>query len=196
MDLLTGTNFGLFVMIIAPGFVSLKIWGLIHPSRSISFANSLYEAIFYGVLNYFAVVQWFPPLFAKINIVVEVLAYIVSLLILPVLWPIWWNKLLTFIARKRKIINPIPKAWDVFFMKREPCFMIVHLKDGQAIGGLYAGESAASSYPEKPDLYLEQIWKLDEMGRFIEPITDTMGLIIECDNIEYIELFHYVEKEK
>jgi hypothetical protein len=194
MEFLADTNFGLFVMIIAPGFISLKIWGLLHPSRSVSFANSLYEAIFYGVLNYFAIVQWLPPLLAKINIVIEILAYIVSLAGLPILWPILWNKILVLIAKKQKIINPIPKAWDVFFMKRKACFMIVHLKNGQAVGGLYAGDSAASSYPEKADLYLEQIWKLDNEGKFIEPIKGTMGLMVDCDNVEYIELFHYVEK--
>jgi hypothetical protein len=53
MDVLTNNTFGLFVLIAAPGFLSMKIWGLIHPSRHVSFADSLYEAVFYGALDYF-----------------------------------------------------------------------------------------------------------------------------------------------
>jgi hypothetical protein len=194
MDILTNNTFGLFVMIAAPGFISMKIWGLIHPSRHISFADSLYEAIFYGSLNYFALVQWFPPLMAKINVIWEIIAYILSLVITPLLLPILWKKILLWGFIKKKIINPIPKAWDVFFGKRQPCFMMVHLKNGQIIGGLYAYESAASSYPEKEDLYLQELWELDDEGRFEKPIDGTMGLLVSYDSIDYIELFQCLEE--
>jgi hypothetical protein len=124
MDLLANNTFGLFVVIVAPGFISMKIWGLI----------------------------------------------------------------------KKKIINPIPKAWDVFFRKQQPCFMMVHLKNGQIIGGLYAYASAASSYPEKEDLYLQELWELDDEGRFEKPIDGTMGLLVNNDSVDYIELFQYKEE--
>jgi hypothetical protein len=116
-------------MIVAPGFISMKIWGLIHPSRYIAFADSLYEAIFYGALNYFAFVQWLPPLMLKINFTLEIIAYILSLVITPLLLPILGKKILSWGFINKKIINPIPKAWDVFFGKRQPCFMMVHLKN-------------------------------------------------------------------
>lgn len=130
MDLLTHTNIGLFIMIVAPCFLGLKIWGLIHPTRHISFADSLYEAIFYGVLNYFLIVHWFPPLMVRINSHFEIIAYIFSLLIVLFLLPFFWKKILSLKCIKQKTINPIPKAWDVFFTKGLPCFMLVHLKNG------------------------------------------------------------------
>jgi hypothetical protein len=196
MDLLTSGNFGLFVIIVAPGFLSMKIWGLLLPSRHMSMADSLYEAIFYGVLNYFIIVQWFPPLIKAegCGTFWFIVSYIVSLVIIPILLPIAWKQVISSAFLKRKIINPIPKAWDVFFGRRNPCFMIVHLKDNSVIGGYYGYKSAASSYPETEDLYLEQIWQLDVLGHFKEPIEDTAGLLVSSDSIGYIELFHSLEE--
>jgi hypothetical protein len=48
MDFLTQNTFGLFVLIVAPGFLSMKVWTLIHPGRRASFADLLYEAVFQG----------------------------------------------------------------------------------------------------------------------------------------------------
>ena len=89
----------------------------------------------------------------------------------------------------------MPKAWDVFFSRRIPCFMIVHMKNGQVIGSLYAYDSVASSYPESQDLYLQEIWELDNEGKFIKRIDGTLGLLVSGDTIDYIELFHCTEGE-
>jgi hypothetical protein len=181
-------------MIVAPGFISLRIWALVHPSRHVSFTESLYEAVFYGVLNYFAVVAWFPSLAAEFGDIFQIIASVFSLVVTPILLPVLWKYVLSLLAKKRKIINPIPKAWDVFFGRRQRCFMIVHLKNGQAIGGLYAYDSSASSYPEDSDLYLEQVWNLDDEGKFLTPVDGTMGLWVDCNGINYIEFFHIVEE--
>ncbi|GHV31243.1 hypothetical protein AGMMS4952_19580 [Spirochaetia bacterium] len=189
MDILIENNFGLFVLIVAPGFLSLKVWGLIKPSRHLSFSDSLYEAIFYGVFNYFIVVQWFPQFISSICKPLEPVAYIISIVIIPFLLPIIWNKVLSIKFVKNKTINPIPKAWDTFFMKRKRCFMPVHLKNEMIVGGLYGYNSSASSYPEEEDIYLEQIWEIDEKGAFVQPVEGTMGLLVHHDSIDYIELF-------
>jgi hypothetical protein len=194
MDILTNNAFGLFVMIVAPGFISVKIWGLLHPIGHISFADSLYEAVFYGVLNYFAFVQWLPPLMMQINSTLQVIAYIASLVITPILLPVLWKYILSLVVTNKNVINPIPKAWDVFFGKRQPCFMRIHLKNGETVGGLYAHKSAVSSYPAPEDLYLEELWGIDDEGLFTQPLDLTMGLLVSYDSIDYIELFHYVEK--
>lgn len=194
MEFLTNSAFGLFVSIVAPGFLSMKIWALIHPSRRVSFADSLYEAVFYGVINYFLVAIWLLPLTEQFNTVLSIIAYIFSFVIVPFILPHLWKWILSWKFIKSKIINPIPKAWDVFFGKRKPCFMLIHLKNGQVIGGLYAYESAASSYPEKEDLYLQEIWALNDEGKFTNPIDDTMGLLVNYNTVDYIELFKCFEK--
>jgi hypothetical protein len=189
MEFLTDSAFGLFVSIVAPGFLSLKVWALIHPSRRISFADSLYEAVFYGTVNYFIVAIWLLPLAANHGHIWNVLAFVFSLVIVPFLLPVLWKWILSRSFVKDNIINPIPKAWDVFFKKKEPCFMLVHLNNGQIIGGLYADKSAASSYPEEEDLYLQEIWEIGSAGNFKKPIDGTMGLLVNCRSVDYIELF-------
>jgi hypothetical protein len=195
MDFLTDTTLGLFIMIVAPGFISLKIWGLIHPSRRIVFSEAIYEAVFYGVLNYFLVVRWLTSLVVMSEVAINICVYIFSLIIVPILLPIIWKWILSRKFIKKRIINPIPKAWDMFFVRRKPCFMIVHIKNGQVIGGLYDSDSAASSYPENQDLYLQEIWELDDEGKFIKQIEGTLGLLVSGDTINYIELFRCTEGE-
>jgi hypothetical protein len=72
--------------------------------------------------------------------------------------------------------------------------MLIHIKDGRIIGGLYGPDSFASSYPEKEDIYLQETWKIDGNGKFLKKIADTKGLLINPDTIEYIELFDIEEK--
>ena len=67
--------------------------------------------------------------------------------------------------------------------------MLIHLNNGRIIGGLYGPDSFVSSYPEEEDVYLQEIWKIDEEGRFMEKIPDSKGLLINHDAIEYIEFF-------
>ena len=71
--------------------------------------------------------------------------------------------------------------------------MLIHLNNGRMIGGLYGTDSFASSYPEKEDIYLQEIWKIDTEGNFIEKITGSKGLLINHDVIEYVELFNIPE---
>jgi hypothetical protein len=194
LDFLTDNNFGLFILIIAPGFLSLKMWRLIHPSRHITFADSLYEAIFYGIINYFVIALWLIPLMKQLGMIFKIFAYIFSFVATPLMLPKLLKWILSLPSIQKNIINPIPKAWDIFFSKRKPCFMLIHLKNAQVIGGLYAYSSAASSYPEKEDLYLQEIWQLDEEGKFLKPIDGTMGLLVNYDTVDYIELFNCSEQ--
>ena len=62
--------------------------------------------------------------------------------------------------------------------------------NGRIIGGLYGPDSFTSSYPEKEDVYLQEIWKIDEAGRFMERIPGSKGVLVNYDVVEYIEFFN------
>lgn len=52
-------------------------------------------------------------------------------------------------------------------------------------------ESFASSYPSEEDLYLEQVWKITDDGKFLNPLTDSNGALVtrsECEYIQFINL--------
>jgi uncharacterized protein DUF6338 len=53
----------------------------------------------------------------------------------PAFWPVavLWLMKRSFFARH--VVNPIQKPWDYVFSKREPAWVIVHLKNGGVVGG-------------------------------------------------------------
>ena len=67
--------------------------------------------------------------------------------------------------------------------------MIIHLKDGRRIGGRFDENSSASSFPAKEQIYIEEVWELDENGKFIEPIKRSAGIIVLSNEILSVELF-------
>lgn len=73
-------------------------------------------------------------------------------------------------------------------------WVLVHLKSGKMIGGLFGKESFASSFPNSQDLYLEAVWKIDNKGLFKEEVPQTRGLLINSSEIEFLEFYRTVEK--
>ncbi|MDR1904863.1 MAG: DUF6338 family protein [Treponema sp.] len=67
--------------------------------------------------------------------------------------------------------------------------MRLHLKNGQTLGGLYTEKSFASAYPEKEDLYLSELWRLDQVGAFQEPVENSGGLLVNFEEVNFIEIF-------
>jgi len=63
------------------------------------------------------------------------------------------------------------------------------LKDGRKIGGKYHKNSFTSSYPVEEQIYLEEVWELDENEDFKRVIDRTEGMIISRDEILSVELF-------
>ena len=190
MEILNENAIHLIIFFVAPGFISLKIWGLINPSRKILISESLIEAIIFSSFNYIFTI-WLYLLLKKTSYVW--IYYLTVLLIFPSLLPKLLKLILNTKLFKDINISLIPKSWDYFFSKNECCFMLIHLNNGGMIGGLYGTDSFASSYPEKEDIYLQEIWKIDTEGNFLEKITGSKGLLVNHDVIEYIELFNIPE---
>jgi hypothetical protein len=96
----------------------------------------------------------------------------------------WARKAMTRVTR----IHPAPTAWDFAFMREAPLFVRVKLQEGERIGGVFGSGSFASAYPESQDLFLEQVWRLDDEGVFVEAEPDSRGILISRDQIETLEL--------
>jgi hypothetical protein len=178
-----------------PGFISMKVYSLIVPSEPIDFSKSLLEAVSFSCLN-FAIL--FAPIFAihtgdfqLIHPIWYYIAAFIILLVAPVIWPILYSEIIATSFFKRRIIHPIHKPWDYVFSNKKPYWVIVHLKDGRRIGGLYMYNSFSSSYPASEQIYLEELWQLDKEGKFIKKIEQSNGIIISADNFQSIELFQY-----
>jgi len=87
------------------------------------------------------------------------------------------------------MINPTKSAWDSFFSNRESYYVIVTLKNGRKIGGKYGKNSFSSTYPNPEELYLEELWKLNENGGFESKESQTEGILITEQEISTIEFY-------
>lgn len=199
MDILNINNLILFFIFVIPGFISLKVWSLLVPSDQKRISDYIYEMVAYSSLNFVVV---FLPLnnlynstFAETHPIFFYLIQLFFLLCLPVVWPIGLYNLFNIDFLKGKINHPCPNAWEHFFGKGDPCFVLVHLKNGNLIGGLYANDSYTASFPHKQDIYLTEVWKIDGEGHFIEKVKDTKGIWIDKDFFDYLEFFQISEEE-
>ncbi|TFH47086.1 MAG: hypothetical protein E4G94_00930 [ANME-2 cluster archaeon] len=183
----------LFLIFFIPGFISIKIYDLLVPSERRDYSKSLFEIISYSAIN-FAALSWLIILIHSDNFYINhVIFYFFSiffiLFIAPILWPFFIIKLFSWKPIANLIVHPIQKPWDYVFGKRQPYWLIVHLKDGRKIGGKFDYKSFASSNPAEEQIYLEEVWKLDENGKFSEPVERTKGIIILSAEILSIEFF-------
>ena len=78
-------------------------------------------------------------------------------------------------------------AWDEFFTRREPAWVIVHLPDGRLVGGYFGEKSYATLAPQSGHLYIEQLWQISETGEFLEQIPSTKGALFRPSDYQWVE---------
>ena len=183
----------LFLIFFIPGFVSIKIYDLLIPGEQRDFSKSILEVIGYSALNYGAL-SWFIIWVFSSNLfqvkrVWFIIAIVFIVFVVPTIWPILFTRLWRWRLIGKYIIHPLKRPWDYVFAKREKYWMIIHLKDGRRIGGKFDENSSASSFPAKEQIYIEEVWELDENGKFIKPIKRSAGIIVLSNEILSVELF-------
>ncbi|MBN2287445.1 MAG: hypothetical protein JXI43_13420 [Tissierellales bacterium] len=186
-------NLIFFILFFVPGFISIKIYDFLVLGERRDFSKSFAEAIGYSCLNYGAF-SWLLIIIHSNNFQVNnpILYFIFIFLILfifPIIWPILFLGVLKFKPLKRYFNKLIPKPWDYVFLKREPFWIIIHLKNGNRVAGIYDMDSFASLYPVEEQIYLQQVWRLDKNGKFIEAIERSRGVIVMREEIALIEFF-------
>jgi hypothetical protein len=185
----------LFVLlfIIFPGLVAMRVYRLLIPTKSMDWQNAIHEASFWGTVNVLLAI----PLIVVVDWLIGAYIRRESLFVIPVLTavilPIVLRWLYNWSFLRYYLLSPHPSAWDYYFSLRKRCFVLVHLKNGQLIGGYYGDNSFASAYPEKMSIYLEQMIYVDEEGRFGDYVKDSLGIIIDSDTFDYIEVFEIQE---
>jgi hypothetical protein len=87
-------------------------------------------------------------------------------------------------------VERMPSAWEYAIRLERSAYVRIHLKDQVVpIGGRFAQSSFASTTPNASDIFIEQVWQLDEKGDFVKPLLDNWGAWISHDMISHIEFF-------
>ena len=193
-DLLSTDQLPIALLLIIPGFISLKVFSLIIPGRSGSAADSVLEALTYGVLNaaiwFWPVTIWIAPLASERPWLFTV-GMLAVMVLSPAVLAVLVAAVLTSQRMRRLLPHPTPAAWDFFFGKQQPAWIRVKRSDGTMIGGLYGADSFTSSYPSDRDLYIEEQWLLDENGKFLAPVDETKGLWVSMCDGDVLELYRW-----
>ncbi len=206
----------LFLMFFIPGFISIKVYELLVPSRPRDFSSSIFEVVAYSALNYIILSPFgillndgqFSP-FSWLIIFVNSggfsgeygwLIFLITLIFFVILFPALWSGVAYKILKSKRrpfswvaklVRNPIPQPWDWVFGGHaglDPEWIIIHFKNGDKLGGLFGERSFVSSYPDPEQIYLEKIYPLDENGNFEDmPFENSRGMIIPCADILAIE---------
>jgi len=183
----------IFIAFVLPGFIAIKAYELLLPSRYIESSKQLIDAISYSCLNY-AILLWPIYLVEKSNIqesnsTLYILFWIFALFLAPVIWVLGWRFLRQCELIQRIVPHPVQKPWDFVFGKRQCYWVIVTLKNGEKIAGKYDVNSFASSAPSEEQIYLEEEWMLNSDDGFERPVEQSAGVIILSSEILSIELF-------
>lgn len=195
MDVLAQDKLILFILFIIPGFISLKIYELIHPSEKQESSKQIIEAITYSCINYAILLPLLLITVQSQSKGLKIFTYALAIFIAPIVWTILWSWLRKRPLFKKNMPHPIGKPWDFVFSKLEEHWVIIILEDGQKIAGKYGEKSFTSSSPHKEQIYLEETWVLDKNDVFKRPRNQSSGILVTSDNIASIELFK-PKKEK
>jgi hypothetical protein len=194
------------ILFIIPGFITDRIIGLTIPKAKRESTEIILTAITFSCINY-AIFSWlillmifkgFPSRYQTWFI----FSWLGILLLGPIFEGLTFNWLVNaelyrklFNLLRLKNIRLIPKSWDYKFGKEEPCWILMTLKDGTKIGGFFGSDSFASSFPAEEDLYIEELWEIDEEGKFQQPVQGSGGCLVKRNEINFIEFFKLLRKE-
>lgn len=84
--------------------------------------------------------------------------------------------------------SSVPYRMGFCFSKQQSCWVIVTLMSGEMISGRYATKSFASSDIDKRDLYLEDVYTINEQSVW-HHIDGNEGVLILGESIKCIEFF-------
>ncbi len=193
-----------FILAITPGFIIVFI-----RSQFVSGRILPYPA---GFLLYLTVstIYW-TVLFLVVDVLImyrlwwegptqSTLRWLFFLVFLPVIAGVVAgvvsNRTLLYKTLKKIRLNPIhptPSAWDWTFSDLNEQFVLVRLNNGAMFGGFMGADSFISSDPDERDLYIEEIFEIDNKDRWI---SNGHGAYIAGREISSIEFLPNTDNEE
>jgi hypothetical protein len=192
---LTAPEFAAVIALFLPGFVSLKVDRLIQPASPMNVGEMVLEAFAYSLINAgllsWAILQASQAISRNPPEYVSVATYAALICVVgPTIWPVAFRFLQRWGARQGLMLGQERFAFDFAFRGRRARWVIVHLSDGRLVGGYFGLNSYATVEPQTGHLYIEELWNLDDRGRFLSAIPGSRGAIFRPTDYVWIEMFH------
>jgi hypothetical protein len=181
----------LFVVLIVPGFIAVKIYDLLVPSERRDWSGHLMEVMSYGTLN-FGMWFWALDPIGRAGTSHPWLSRLAMALVLfasPALLGVFACGILKSGLLGRWIRHPTPSAWDYLFSLGLDCWVVCHLKSGKVVAGRLTKDSFASTFPRRRDLYVGEVWEIAKSGRLLRRVPNTSGVLLSMEDCEFLEFF-------
>lgn len=194
MDIWEIDKLFLFIAFVIPGFISLKFYQLLYPGVLRNASDQLVDAVAYSCVNY-ALLLWLILIVESSSLQVVhqnfyYLFYAFVLFVAPIIWVLLWSWLRTRELFQKNAPHPVAKPWDFVFQQRKQYWVIVYLKSGEQIGGKFSTKSFASSAPADEQIYLEEVWLVE--NRVLQrAVKGSAGVLIGASEISHIEFLNY-----
>ena len=184
---------------IAPGFVFYAILSSFLPRKADKGENLLLKCLIASVVN-LGIWSWLISLaHTSSDFVNHPVRIAIVWGIITLVSPVLFGLLIGHFSQKDFVyrglqrlgfypIHPIPTAWDYKFHRVSKTWVLVTLKEGKQVGGVFGSNSFSSSDPNERDLYLEKVYKVRD--NTWEPVPGHTGILIKADEINYIEFFN------
>jgi hypothetical protein len=194
MDIWEADKLVLFIAFVIPGFISLKFYQLLYPGVLRNAADQLVDAVAYSCINY-ALLLWLilaveDGRLHDVHPGLYFLFYIFVLFVAPIGWVLLWSWMRTWEIFQKNAPHPVAKPWDFVFQQRKQYWVIVYLKNGEQIGGKFSSKSFASSAPAEEQIYLEEVW-LVENGVLQRAVKESAGVLVVASEISRVEFLNY-----
>lgn len=184
---------------IVPGFVLYSVYSSFVPQKT-EIQFSVLRFLFFSCINY-AVWSWLIYIivvsdYSTFHPVRTAVIWGIIILISPILLGIlagYFNKKEYIRKALQRIgLNPvhvIPTGWDYKLSKLVGnSWILVTLKNGDVVAGLFGQKSFASSDSTDRDIYLEKVYKIVDDGPW-EPVTNSDGILIRGEEIKHLEFW-------
>lgn len=198
MDIWNTDKLALFIAFVVPGCISLKTYSLVFLRVTKDGSQQIVDAITYSCINYALLalpIYWIEKCNLKENnLGLYVTFYVFSITFMPAVWIFLWNQIRQTQIAQKLLPHPTSRPWDFVFSKRKNYWLIVTLKNGETFGGLFGPNSFVTSTPEPEQIYLEEVWHINEHGGFNNPKVETAGMLLTGSDIQTIEFFKHGEE--
>jgi hypothetical protein len=188
----------LLLFLLVPGFIFIRVFDNLLPGRRRSFAQQVIDIVCW---SFTILAIWLLPALIVFGLSQRVSGWLFSLLLfaLILLGVFGTPILLAYIFYRLDLRGTIknwgthssPTSWDWFFSNSagNHYYVRFHLKDGKELGGYFGERSFATSSPNAQQIYVQEVWRLDEDGKFVERVEGTQGAVVDKEDCMLIEFF-------
>jgi hypothetical protein len=185
----------LFLALFIPGFLIIKVYDILFPNSSRDFSKAWFDAVAFSSLHY-GVCYIYMTIMGYSQIIPTASIVFIWVIFIPSIYPFLFLGVVKSGLFHRFFIHPIQRPWDFFFSKQKVCWVLVYLKNGIKIAGKYDRNSFVSSYPELPEILIEEVWTINDKDELIEPIQPRRGAIILSSDISRVEFYIWEDTER